>query len=269
MSPCPVYLRACRSAAFGAVLAGCSEAAVEPTQVIVLVGGDSAIDFLDVRVYDESGSVISSSRSIDLTRRVPARLPTSFTIVPAEGRVGGRFRMRIQGFTTDPLRGTFAQASYEVIAAFSPERSVMLPVVLSAACAEERCGCSEELPCDQTCSPASSAASGAHCTALPVYADLPSVLPGEEFKALKRGLGDCARGTLPGQDGACEDLDECAFYIDECQVTPRACVNRAPDERRYDCVCPPGYSGKGEGDDLCKLCTGESCPAAAREEAPR
>lgn len=235
-----------------AVCAGCSESPSALTQVIVLVGGDSSVRSLDVRIYDVEGDEVSSTLHIDLTRRDPARLPTSFSVVPPATNAAGRFRMIVQGLDENAEEITRERARREVIVAFTSGQTTLLPLVLSTSCADERCGCVEDGPCAQTCTPDLAVPGGAVCTPVPVYSDLPSVIPGSEIDALRSGIDDCPRGTVPAVDGNCEDLDECAFYIDDCQVEPRACVNLAPSAERYACACPPGYSGTGEADDLCE-----------------
>ena len=233
--------------------AGCTESPSAPTQVVVLVGGDSRIRRLDVRIYDAVGEEVSSALTIDLTRRDPARLPTSFSVVPPASRAADRFRMIVQGVEETAEHVTRERARREVIVAFSSGATTLLPIVLSAACSEERCGCSGDGPCARTCVPDPSAAANATCTSVPIYESLPPVLPGAELDALRAGIDGCSRGTVPAASGDCEDLDECAFYVDDCQVEPRACVNLTPDAERYACACPSGYSGSGEADDPCKV----------------
>ncbi len=117
------------------------------------------------------------------------------------------------------------------------------------------------------CVPARDDETTGTCAAIPVYADLTRIVPGEELDSLARGLGPCPRGTLPDADGRCVDLDECAFFLDACQVSPRACRNLPPQEGRYECVCPQGCSGTGEADNPCRGCSDESCRAEDAEVA--
>lgn len=231
--------------------AGCTEASPALTQVIVLVGGDSDVRSLDVRVYDAKGTAMSDSLQIDLDRRDPSRLPTSFTVVPAASNASDRFRIVVQGFDEDAAGIRHERALREAVVAFTPGETTLLPLVLSAACADERCGCVAGEPCAKTCTPSLDAQSGAGCQPVPTYEQLSIVNAGGELDALRAGIDGCPRGTVPAFDGACEDLDECAFYIDECQVKPRACVNLPPAHERYACACPPGYAGTGEADDQC------------------
>lgn len=237
------------AALLGLCASSCAETRSEPaTQVVVVVGGESALALLDVRVYDAEGKTLSSKRSIDLRTRAPGGVPTSFSIIPPEGEREGTFRLVVQGFTRSASGQKEARARRELTAAFSPDKTSLLPLILSGACALETCGCTEDRPCAQSCDPMLG-----QCAPLADYGALAEIEPGRELEQLRDGVGGCARGTFPQADGSCRDLDECAFVLDECSREPPACLNLAPEAGRYKCVCPAGYRGTGEADNPCRL----------------
>lgn len=239
----------------------CAES-TELTQVVVLVGGDPAIRVLDVRVLDEATGRASSVRTIDLAQRAVKRLPTSFTVAPPKSGAADRFRLSIEGISRSENGDRVPLARTEVVATFTRGESTLLPIVLSAACASEHCDCDGSSACDRVCRV--EANEPARCVATPVYERLPTLTPGQELDVLTRGLGACDRGSLPGPTGACEDVDECAFGVDSCSVSPPACVNRLPDAGRFHCACPAGFEGDGVTDDPCVfVCDGGACAAEA------
>jgi hypothetical protein len=221
-----------RLGALIAVCLGCAEDSAPPlTQVIVLVGGEPLIDALDVRVYDAAGRTASSSRRIDLRRRVPHQLPTSFTVVPASPAGALRFRLVVQGVERAADGSLRERARRELLVSFAPGKTTLLPVLLSAECAGQDCDCPDDAACDRSCDPAAS-----RCNPVPDFSELPEVVAGEEREALAEGFPTCAPGSFPAAHGGCVDIDECAFQIDACSVEPRSCVNLA----RPASVCWPG-----------------------------
>lgn len=245
-----------------ALIAGCHEPEASLTQVIVLVGGDPEIRALDVRVLDVEGATTSSARSFDLALRASGRLPTSFTIVPDSGNRAGKFRLVIEGRASDESGNVRELSRTEVVAAFSPGLTTVLPIVLSPSCAGERCGCKNGERCPRVCRVDPVNLTLTSCVPLPVYDELPTLRPGVELDVIARGLGQCEPGAFPNPQGRCEDVDECAFFVDTCSVTPRSCVNRLPEDGRYRCKCPSGHRGSGEADDPCLPCDGGLCDDA-------
>jgi len=234
----------------------CQGSPAAATQVVVLVGGDIAATALDATVYDVSGRARSSARRIDLKQRAPHRIPTSFTLVPAAQDPALHFRLVVQGISEDAGGAQLELARREVIAGFMPGHTTLLPIVLAEACAGEHCGCSNREACEDTCL---TVLGDTVCQPVPTYPTLPDVVPGMELEQIQEGLPPCTPGDMPTAEGGCEDLDECAFFLDTCNTDPRACVNTRADQDRYFCHCPSGYSGTGEADDPCVPCVGSGC----------
>lgn len=80
------------------------------------------------------------------------------------------------------------------------------------------------------------------------------------------GTLSCGPG-LQNVDDSCVDRDECALLVDDCDASPRACVNTAPTSGPpYLCSCPAGFTGDGRGADGCQdinECAAKPCGAGA------
>lgn len=242
-----------------AVAVGCVAActgASEPTsQVVVLVGGEPRVDELVVTVLTENGRNLVATTRMKLAERgdTGRRLPTSFTLVPAdpEHPEAHRFRLVVTG------RSTLAGESLPlvrriVVGGFSAGKTTLLPVVLSSDCVDELCRCSwAQDSCQETCEPPS-IAHAARCVPVPDHARLAEIEPGDELHALAGGVGGCSSGEILDPSGQCADLDECAFGLDDCDTAPAACVNELSGAFGWQCRCPSGFQGDGVGSDGCR-----------------
>lgn len=241
-------------ALFFASVAGCTGNPEPATQVVVLVGGDPRIEDVRVAVLNENGRNVAEDRLIGLAQQDSGRrLPTSFTIVPDDfdDPDAHRFRLAVTGRWTQsgekvPLVRRI------VVGGFSPGKTTLLPLVLSGECADQVCGCGwTDDTCSETCEPRS-VAHAPGCVPVPNYAQLTEIEPGEELEKVASGFGRCGAGQLLSPSGICADLDECAFGLDDCAVTPPACVNELSGQFGWQCRCPSGFRGDGVGPDGCR-----------------
>jgi hypothetical protein len=69
------------------------------------------------------------------------------------------------------------------------------------------------------------------------------------YDAGDAGAPHCGAGYEVNEKGVCVDIDECARELDDCDNSPEACVNLHGEG--YQCTCPSGYEGDGEGHDGC------------------
>ncbi len=225
------------------------------SQVVVLVAGDPQIDELVVSVLSENGRNLAETSTISLPRPSDEkpRLPTSFTLIPAdpESPEAHRFRLAITGRRV--IAGQHIPLVRRiVVAGFSRHETTLLPVVLSRDCWNETCGCDwTHDACSENCVP-ETIARNAGCQPVADYSKLAAIEPGEELDALARGAGGCSRGEVLDPSGQCTDLDECAFFLDDCDTSPRACINEKSGRYGYRCSCPEGFSGSGTGPDGCQ-----------------
>lgn len=232
----------------------CCEGTPGPvTQVVVVVGGDPRVSALEVRVRSETALVFAEDRTFALQAREPdgRRLPTSFTIVPNDRDPAPRFRVEVIGLRKDG-KNLVPFVRRIVNGLFTDGKTTLLPMVLDAACADERCGCSwDDATCDQSCEPPGFE-HGARCASIPKYVRLAEVEPGKELETLDSGGSECEPGEALGPEGTCLDFDECAFGMDDCDHEPFACVNELAGRYGFECRCPTGTRGDGYGADGCQ-----------------
>lgn len=233
----------------------CAEENERPiTQVIVVVAGDPRIESLSISLQSENGRNVSDAQRMVLAKRQDgAHLPTSFTLVPPVDNMGETTRFRLVVTGEQPTSsGTVPLVRNIAVAPFSPGKTTLLSMVLSRSCALETCGCSfMQDTCADTCLPPG-INTLAGCRAVPVYARLAEVEPGQELTQLQQGAGGCAPGEELSATAICTDLDECEYGFHECDREPFACVNEVSGAARYRCQCPTGTRGNGIGPDGCR-----------------
>lgn len=240
-----------------ACCATCAESELRPiTQVVVAVAGDARIDTLSISLQTENGRNVSDARRITLATREDGRhLPSSFTLLPPGEDMDAvsAFRLVIVGEQSSAMgNGSTPLVRSIVVASFAPGKTLLLPVVLDTSCVAETCGCSfTQDTCAVTCLPPGIGRE-AGCRAVPRYARLAEVTPGQELTQLDEGAGGCAPGEELGPNALCTDLDECAWGFHLCSTEPPACVNEVSGALRYRCQCPSGMRGTGIGPDGCR-----------------